>query len=357
MSRLKTQNPLFKKEKYMMYLIIAGTLLITGCGIKTNERNSEKTTKEITKASPVIDELEGEAKEGQQTTQLEEASTKKEKNYLESYEETGQLPSLAKVYEAYFTVGVSLERVDIESLERRKLITEQFNSITCGNEMKADFTLDREATLLQADEQHAVLNMERADILLQFAQENNLKMRGHTLVWHSQTPRWFFTVGYDNSEEAPFVSREVMLARMENYIKDQIGYVNAHYPDVIYAWDVVNEAIEVSDGHEEGIRMNNSYWYQVLGEDYVELAFEFAHKYAAPEQKLFYNDYGTYEKNKLLAIYHLAEGLKEKGIIDGIGMQSHIQISYPTISDYEYAIKKYGELGLEIHITELYIDA
>lgn len=357
MSRLKTQNPLFKKEKYMMYLIIAGTLLITGCGIKTNERNSEKTTKEITKASPVIDELEGEAKEGQQTTQLEEASTKKEKNYLESYEETGQLPSLAKVYEAYFTVGVSLERVDIESLERRKLIAEQFNSITCGNEMKADFTLDREATLLQADEQHAVLNMERADILLQFAQENNLKMRGHTLVWHSQTPRWFFTVGYDNSEEAPFVSREVMLARMENYIKDQIGYVNAHYPDVIYAWDVVNEAIEVSDGHEEGIRMNNSYWYQVLGEDYVELAFEFAHKYAAPEQKLFYNDYGTYEKNKLLAIYHLAEGLKEKGIIDGIGMQSHIQISYPTISDYEYAIKKYGELGLEIHITELDIDA
>lgn len=358
MRQSKIQTSHFKKGALSSCFVAACILVIAGCGNGSKELQSEGQIIAVVKQEEdKRKEFNEQSVEMQQISSDQEGDLKEGINYLETYESVGTLPSLAEVYEAYFSIGVALERVDIEPLAKRKLITEQFNSITCGNEMKADFTLDRSATLLQADEEQVVLNMDRADILLKFAQENGLKMRGHTLVWHSQTPRWFFTVGYDDSENAPFVTREVMLARMENYIKDQIGYVNTHYPGVVYAWDVVNEAINPGDGHEKGIRMNNSYWYQVVGEDYIEFAFKFARQYAGSEQKLFYNDYRTYEKNKLIAIYNLAETLKENGLIDGIGMQSHIQIDYPTISDYEYALKKYGELGLEIQITELDIDA
>lgn len=287
----------------------------------------------------------------------EKSEDREEKNYMAMYKEEGKLPNLSEVYKDLFSVGVAVARQDLRDEGKRKLILSQFNSLTCENEMKADSVLDRQATLLSGDEGHAVINMFKADDILSFAQQNGLKMRGHTLVWHNQTPKWFFTVGYSDAEDAPFVSREVMLVRMENYIKDEMEYVNRTYPGVIYAWDVVNEAIEPSQGHEKGLRIEKAYWYQVVGEDYIERAFEFARKYAAKEQELFYNDYNTYEKDKLLAIYNLIAGLKKKGLIDGVGMQSHIQMSYPTASDYEYAVKKYAELGIQVQVTELDIDA
>lgn len=279
------------------------------------------------------------------------------KNYKELYEETGELPSLAKVYSEYFTVGVALAGFDFTDSKKTDLVISQFNSITCENEMKADCTLSLEATLAKGDEECPAINMERAEVALNFAKDNGLGMRGHTLVWYSQTPKWLFTVGYDTSEEAKLVTREVMLKRMENYIKQVMEYTNTNYPGIIYAWDVVNEAIEPGDGREDGLRVKNNYWYEVVGNDYIEMAFTYARKYAAPGQKLFYNDYNTYEKNKLFTTYKLAENLKEKGLIDGIGMQDHIKLDYPVLTDYEYALKKYGELGLEIQITELDIDA
>jgi endo-1,4-beta-xylanase len=246
--------------------------------------------------------------------------------------------------------------MDIEDAEKAQFIVNQFNSITCENEMKADFTLDRTATLAAGDEECPVVNMNNADTALAFAQKNGLQMRGHTLVWHGQTPRWLFTAGYDDDPEAPFVTREVLLKRMENYIRQELEYVNSNYPGVIYAWDVVNEAIEPGDGQEHYIRTTNNYWYDVLGEDYIEMAFTFARKYAAPDQKLFYNDYGTYEKNKLFPICDMIGKLKEKNLIDGIGMQDHIALDYPAIQDYQYAINKYAELGIEIQVTELDIN-
>lgn len=274
----------------------------------------------------------------------------------EIYDETKVLPSLYTHYAPYFSIGVAIEAMDLESAQKRERIIGQFNSLTCENVMKPDAVLNRTASIEKGDEMAAAINMSRADTLLQFAMEQNMGMRGHTLIWHSQTPRWFFTEGYNNAEDAPFVTREVMIARMENYIKDQMTYVNTHYPGVVYAWDVVNEAIDPGHGHEALLRTADSYWYQVIGEDYIALAFTFARAYQDPEQKLFYNDYNTYEKDKLTGIYNMVAQLKEKGLIDGIGMQSHLKLEYPTMSDYEYAIKKYAELDLEIQITELDID-
>lgn len=281
---------------------------------------------------------------------------KKGNHYMEEYIKNKTLPSLSFNYDDKFKVGVALSERDFLNEDKRKLVSYHFNSITCENEMKAELTLDRAATLAKGDEKYPVINMDRAEAALSFAKENNLKMRGHTLVWYSQTPRWFFTVGFDDSPDATFVSKEVMLARMENYIKQVIEYVNTNYPGIIYAWDVVNEAIEVSEGHVDGLRMKNNYWYEVIGDEYIEYAFTFARKYASKDQKLFYNDYSTYDKDKLFAICKLIKKLQEKNLIDGMGMQSHLQLIYPTITDYQYAIEKYGQLGIEIQITELDID-
>lgn len=294
----------------------------------------------------------GNEKESKPDTQKVENTV----NYYKQYQENGELPVLAQVLEGSFKTGVALSAEDIKNPLKAKLVASQFNSITCENEMKADFTLDREATLKRGEEKYPVVNMKRAETALNFAKENGLTMRAHTLVWHSQTPRWLFTVGFEDSEEAPLVSREIMLARMENYIKQEMEYVNTHYPGVVYAWDVVNEAIETGDGQKNGIRTKNNLWYEVLGEDYVELAFTYARKYTAEGQKLFYNDYGTYDKTKMFAVYKLLEKLKEKDLVDGIGMQDHIQLSNPNVLDYQYAINKYAELGIELQVTELDID-
>lgn len=292
----------------------------------------------------------------EETKQREDEELKlamEENSYYEIYTKAGELPSIKDVYQDKFYVGVALSKSDFSNIQKAKLVAIQFNSITCENEMKADFTLDHAATLANGDEEYPVVNMKNATVALEFAKKNGIMMRAHTLVWHSQTPRWLFTEGFDKSEDAPLVTREVMLVRMENYIKQEMEYVNTNYDGVVYAWDVVNEAIEVGDGHKDGIRTKNNYWYEVIGDDYIELAFTYAKKYAGPNQKLFYNDYGTYEKSKLFAIYELVSKLKEKEIIDGVGLQDHIQIDYPGILDYQYAINKYSELGLEIQITEL----
>lgn len=280
----------------------------------------------------------------------------KANNYLEVYETSGMLPSLAEVYQDQLRIGVALSAIDIENKEKAALVIRQFNSITCENEMKADFVLDRAATLASGNEECPVINMKRAKTTLDFAQENGLNMRAHTLVWHAQTPRWLFTVGYDDSQAASFVSREVMLSRMENYIRQEMEFVNTNYKGIVYAWDVVNEAIEPGDGQANKIRTKNNLWFEVIGEDYIEMAFTYARKYADPKQKLFYNDYGTYEKAKIFPICDLIRKLKDKNIIDGIGMQDHISIDYPSILDYRYAINKYAELGIEIQITELDIN-
>lgn len=271
-------------------------------------------------------------------------------------EPSEKVVSLKKVFRNDFPIGVALSNQDLQVAEKTTLVREQFASITCENEMKPDFLLDYSATLSKGDEAYPVVNMERAIEHLEFAKENNMKMRGHTLVWHSQTPRWFFTVGYEKGEEAQLVDRETMKKRMENYIKQVLEYTASQYPGIIYAWDVVNEAIEPSNGHEQGIRTENNLWYETLGEDYVTLAFTYARKYAAAEEKLFYNDYGTYDKNKMFHILHLLGQLKEENLIDGVGMQDHMNLQHPTTLDYQYAINKYAELDIEIQVTELDID-
>jgi endo-1,4-beta-xylanase len=281
---------------------------------------------------------------------------------------------LRDVYRDYFMMGVGLNGSSIQtdtvnSSAMCEIIKVHFNSVTYSNLMKPVYFLDQAGSIrnCNAGNPEPAVRFDSAIRGMEFCRRMGIRMRGHVLVWHTQTPDWFFRTGYrDNGD---YVDRETMLARLESYIRQVLEFFQTEYPGVIYAWDVVNEAVENTWGNYEtqsgfNIRTRTdgsgaNPWYMVVGVDYVEKAFEYARKYADPEVKLFYNDYNTFQPTKTQAIYKLASHLKDKGLIDGIGMQGYMDLSYPGISggrdSFKAAIEKFAELGLEIHITELSI--
>lgn len=270
--------------------------------------------------------------------------------------------SLKELCADYFTLGVgingsSLETQTLNIPEYMAVAKKHFNSCTMTNLMKSSYLLDEQGCKDSPDGS-PVLSFETIDPTLEWCLENDMKMRGHTLVWHAQTPDWFFREGYD--EKADYVDKETMLFRMESYIAQLMTHVQDNYPGVVYCWDVVNEAVDPDKGDPDSAflcRTENdgkaNPWYVTIGEDYVEMAFTYARKYAADGVKLFYNDFNTYDTKKRDAIYTLCASLKEKGLIDGIGMQGYWGVDYPSIGIIELAIKKYAGLDLEIQITEL----
>jgi len=277
------------------------------------------------------------------------------------YEIQQDIASLKDVYSPYFKFGGALMSSELGSNSTKDLVLKHYNSITFGNELKPDSVLvqsECQARASEGDETNPAVSIDNARSLLNFCQENNIPVRGHVLVWHSQTPDWFFKEGY--SDDGDFVSKEVMLQRMENYIKNLMELLATKYPDVdFYAWDVVNE-IWLDDGNprqpgEQGSTgSNNSAWVKIFGDNsFVDYAFEYARKYAPEGCKLYYNDFNEYMPAKTTAIVDMVTRLKEKDLIDGIGMQSHLDVSFPSISAYEKALKAFADTGLDIQITEL----
>jgi endo-1,4-beta-xylanase len=228
-----------------------------------------------------------------------------------------------------FTVGVAVAPRSVKG-EEAALILKQFNSITPENAMKMGPIHPRENEYFWRD----------ADSIVAFAKANGLRVRGHTLCWHSQTPRWMFT-----NEKGDTVTREVLLQRL----KDHITTVVTRYKGSIYAWDVVNEAI--SDRGDEYLR--KSPWLRIIGEDFIAKAFEYAHA-ADPNAVLFYNDYNEINPVKREKIFRLVKSLKDAGVpIHGVGLQAHWAINEPSAEELENTLKRFSELGLQVQITEL----
>lgn len=294
---------------------------------------------------------------------------------IDGYDITASISGtpLKVAYKDYFTIGVGLNGSNIQtdtvnSKAMTEIIKYHFNSVTYSNLMKPAFLLNHEGSIKNHDAGISEPAVHFDSILagLEFCQNNGIKMRGHVLVWHNQTPDWFFRTGY--TDDGEYVDRETMLERLESYIKQIIEYTEKQYPGAVYAWDVVNEAVENNPGiyeQESGFNIRTKFdggdnlWYRVVGSDYVERAFEYARKYADPEVKLFYNDYNTFQPKKTQSIYKLVSYLKEKDLIDGIGMQGYMDLNYPGIDSgthsFKAALLKFAELDLEIHITELSI--
>lgn len=277
------------------------------------------------------------------------------------YDIEQNIASLKDVYSSYFKFGTAATASEIAPQSAQNLIKKHFNSLTPGNELKPESILDKNAcTALaaQGDDTNPQVNIAPARDILDFCRDNDISVRGHVLVWHSQTPDWFFKENFDDN--GAWVSKEKMLKRMENYIKNVFETLEKEYPDVdFYAWDVVNEAWLDSGtprqpGEQGSTGSNNSAWVQIFGDNsFIEPAFEYARKYAPEGCKLYYNDFNEYMPDKTKAIVNMANELKEKGLIDGIGMQSHLDVGFPTASAYKKALAAFAGTGLDVQVTEL----
>ena len=235
---------------------------------------------------------------------------------------------LKDYYKNYFPIGVAVKPGDLQNQEKSLILT-HFNSITAENAMKMG--------PIHPFENRFFWKM--ADSIVQFGLDHKIKVRGHCLVWHAQTPRWLFKDSTGNT-----VTKELLLSRL----KSHINTVVSRYRGKVYAWDVVNEAIA-----DDTSTFRKSPLYNIAGEDFIEQAFRYAHA-ADPKAVLFYNDYNTENPAKRDKIYRVLKNLLAKGVpIHGVGLQAHWSVNNPSRSELEKSIELFSSLGLQIQFTEL----
>jgi Beta-1,4-xylanase len=241
---------------------------------------------------------------------------------------------LKDAYKDYFMVGVAVNNRNVTDADQIKLIKREFNSITAENAMKPQPTEPRKGEF----------NWEDADRIADFCRQNGIKLRGHTLMWHSQIGPWMY-----QDENGNLLSKEELYANMKHHIQAVVN----RYKDVVYCWDVVNEAVADSPVYPGRPELRESPMYKIAGEEFIYKAFEFAHE-ADPKALLFYNDYNDAEPAKSQRIYNLVKRMKDAGVpVDGIGMQGHYNVYGPSMADVDAAIKLYSQVVKHIHITEL----
>ena len=243
-------------------------------------------------------------------------------------------PSLKNALDGRFYIGTALNLNQIQGRDTAslKIVKEQFAAIVAENCMKSMYMQPKEGEFFFDD----------AEKFVEFGEQNNLFITGHTLIWHSQAPSWFFT-----DEKGKDVSADVLKERMRTHITTIV----TRYKGRIKGWDVVNEAI-LDNGE-----WRKSKFYEILGEEFIPLAFQYAHE-ADPDAELYYNDYNEWLPGKRDAIVHLVKALKEKGIrIDGVGMQGHVGLKSPALEDYKVAIDAYAASGVKVMITEFDLSA
>lgn len=243
-------------------------------------------------------------------------------------------------YKDYFTIGVALNIRNVASPEQMAIVKKNFNSVTAENAMKPGEIHPKED----------VWNFGGADSIANWCRANGIKMRGHCLAWHSQFANWMFT-----DKKGKPVTKEVFYKRL----RDHIHTVVNRYKDVVYAWDVLNEAIADGDGRrmpwmkEEPSPYRKTKMMDLCGEEFIVKVFQFARE-ADPTVELFYNDYNAAQPTKRDRIFNMVKKMKEAGApIDGIGMQGHYNIYGPSMEDVEAAIQKYSTIVDKIHFTEL----
>lgn len=266
-------------------------------------------------------------------------------NSVIAEEEAGEFVApLKDAYRDYFHIGAAIAP-EQQTGEHSEHLAKHYNMLTAENIMKPDAIQPQEGNF----------TFDRADAMIEFAKENDMDVRFHTLVWHNQTANWVFQdkdgnpmvvdgeiADPDNHEE----NKQLLLDRIENHIRTVVE----RYAHDIDSWDVLNEAIE-GNGYRE------SDYYIMTGDEFIHHAFRVAGDELAKQGasgKLYYNDYETQDRRKSQLIYEMAEEMIELGIpIDGIGHQAHMSLSWPSVDDLVDSIERMASLGLDNQITEL----
>jgi endo-1,4-beta-xylanase len=241
--------------------------------------------------------------------------------------------SLKDAYQGCFLVGAALNPAQFSGKDAREaaLVKAQFNSISPENVLKWEVVHPKPDTY----------DFALADQYVDFGIKNHMFIIGHTLVWHSQTPKWVF-----EDEQGHPLSRTALLKRLHDHIQTVVG----RYKGKVNAWDVVNEAL-----NEDGT-LRQSPWMKIIGEDYIEKSFEYAHE-ADPQAQLNYNDYSLENEAKRNGALKLVASLKSKGVpINGVGLQDHVDMNWPTLSEIDTTISEFEKLGMKVMITELDVD-
>lgn len=244
-------------------------------------------------------------------------------------------PALKEALDSRFRVGAALGTHQVLGREPAalKLVARQFNTITPENLLKW------QSVHPQPDR----YNFEAADRFVEWGEEHEMFLVGHTLVWHNQTPGWV-SAGVDGEP----LDRDTALRRMQEHIRTVVG----RYRGRIDGWDVVNEAID-DQGRLRSASGRSAPWYAPIGDDFVAKAFEFAHA-ADPEAELYYNDYNEWRPAKIAAISRLVRSLKSQNVrIDGIGLQGHWGLNSPSLEEIDHMLTEYGKLGVKLMVTEL----
>ena len=244
--------------------------------------------------------------------------------------ETAGRPALKDVFKDDFYVGaaLSLDQISGKEPEAMGLVAKQFNSITPENILKWE----------EVHPKPGQYDFEAADRYVAFGEKHKMHIIGHTLVWHNQTPDWVF----QDASGKP-ASRETLLERLREHISTVVG----RYRGRIHGWDVVNETI-MADGS-----WRQSKWFEILGEDHVSKAFEFARQ-ADPDAELYYNDFDLEIPAKNQGVIGLVKNLQAKGIrVDGVGTQCHWFLDRPSLDEIEKHIVALGGLGVKVMVTEL----
>ncbi|WP_049945778.1 endo-1,4-beta-xylanase [Butyrivibrio sp. LC3010] len=262
--------------------------------------------------------------------------------------------------------GTCINLYQLRDANTLDLIKKNYNSITLENEMKPDALLGGSARLISVSdaknrgyyipdnykEQYVPqINFNTVDEVMKICYNNGLRMRAHTLVWHSQTPSWFFRNGYAGN--GGFVNSDTMDARLEMYVKTVMNHVYlSEYGSVVYAWDIANEVMHANNSGWEAVYGNNR-----TNASYVKKAFTYAYQTLdyfklTDSVSLFYNDYNTYmEVNNIIKLVNYINS--DRKMCSGVGMQSHLGTNYPSVDYYTQALKSFLNAGFEVQITEM----
>lgn len=241
--------------------------------------------------------------------------------------------TLKEVYGARFLVGAALSPAQIEGRDERAVavVRREFDTISPENSMKWG----------PIHPKPGQYNFTDADAYVAFGEANKMVVIGHNLVWHQNTPDWVF-----QDDQGKPLTRGALLERLRDHIHTVVG----RYKGRIKGWDVVNEAVNM-DGS-----MRESPWFRIIGPDYLEKAFQFAHE-ADPAAELYYNDYSLEVPAKRIGAVVLIKRLQAAGVpITAVGLQSHDRLDWPKLEEADATIRAFADLGLKVNITELDID-
>lgn len=381
---------LYKNGKSLVALLAATTMLsLTACG-GTNAGTAQTNVQDATTEQASDSTSGAEEAASDTSSQSSESDEASQQDSTEIAEEE-QIPALRDCVEQKMgcRIGCAITGQEPWDIPLWNLVTTHFNAVTLGNELKPD-SLFGYSNAKCPGTQEAELNGEMItvpvmnfsnpekilDKLLKWNEthpDREIRVRGHVLVWHSQTPEWFFHEDYDKTK--PYVSAEEMDKRQEWYIREVLTHFvgdESPYKDLFYGWDVVNEAVSDGSGSyrtdaenpnedlSNDTHGNNSSWWHVYqSEDYIINAFKYANKYAPAELELYYNDYNECVAKKRVGIVALLQAVKdqegEPGVgtrISAMGMQGHYSTGSPSNTDVEASAKAYGAVVGSVQITE-----